>query len=237
MRNPGYSPIANTGMEEKIATPSRRKIWGIEGKTVWDFLQLLLLPLLITFSGYIFQYFQQYTAEKKYREESLQLYYQAMSTLILEEKIQDSNAQDQVRDIARANTLTVLRRLDGQRQGLLILFLKESELITLQLDGNGELLFDSEGDLLSEAGKISLSGANLEEAELSDMDLRYVSFWHANLVRSNLKGADLRWANLSRADLRYADLEGANVEGAYFTKTQFCRTVMEDGEIRNDDCR
>jgi uncharacterized protein YjbI with pentapeptide repeats len=237
-----------------MSNSSKKLSWGFKDKTGFDFVQLFLFPLLLAFAGYFFQYFQQQSADEQYREEALQSYYKDMRELMLEKKLRVSNSRDEVRSIARARTLSVLRQLDTQRKGLLTLFLKESNLITV--DKEGKLTANRNGKLLSQAGIISMSGANLESTDLKDMDLRYVSFWYTRLKKAQLKEADLRYANLSKANLEEAHLEGANLEGAHLDGanlegahldgadldnvsmhgTKFCKTIMPDRTIRSDSC-
>jgi Pentapeptide repeats (8 copies) len=239
-----------------MSNSSKKLSRGFKDKTGFDFVQLFLFPLLLAFAGYFFQYFQQQSADERYREEALQLYYKDMRELMLEKNLRVSNSRDEVRSIARARTLSVLRQLDTQRKGLLTLFLKESNLITSKEDDErnpirkhkeGKLTAaNPNGKLFSQAGIISMSGANLESTDLKDMDLRYVSFWYTKLKNAHLEEADLRHANLSKANLEGAHLDGANLEsanldGANLDKvsmrgTKFCKTTMPDGTINSDNC-
>lgn len=59
--------------------------------------------------------------------------------------------------------------------------------------------------------------ANLDGANLRDLDLRNTNLTGARLTDANLAGADLRGANLTAADLRDADLTAARLEGANLT--------------------
>ena len=72
-----------------------------------------------------------------------------------------------------------------------------------------------------------LRDANLSGADLSDADLRGADLRGANLRGANLSGADLRGANLSYADLRGADLRDANLSGA----------DLSDADLRGADLR
>jgi uncharacterized protein YjbI with pentapeptide repeats len=238
-----------------MSNSSRKRNWGFKGKTGFDLVQLFLFPLLLAFLGSLFPIIQQQIADERYREEALQSYYKDMRELIMDKKLKTSNPHDEVISIARARTLSVLRQLDKQRKGLLTLFLKESNLITLKIDdqgnlirvdGKGKLTTDQSGTLLSQTGIISMSGADLTSTDLKDMDLRYVSFWYTRLKNAQLEKTDLRYANLSQANLEGATLNGANLEsanldGAVLDKasmggTRFCNTIMQNGKVRNDNC-
>ena len=64
-----------------------------------------------------------------------------------------------------------------------------------------------------------LNGANLKEADLEgaylrDADLSDAYLWGADLVEANLRDADLNGADLSGANLQGVNLSGANLQGA-----------------------
>ena len=63
--------------------------------------------------------------------------------------------------------------------------------------------------------KCNLSGAKLQEADLS-----YANLGGADLQGATLKGANLEGAKLQEADLSYANLEGANVDDTIFCNTK-----------------
>jgi uncharacterized protein YjbI with pentapeptide repeats len=78
-----------------------------------------------------------------------------MTELLLNKHLRSSQPDAEVRNMARARTLTVLPQLDARRQGNLIDFLSESKLLGIIS--------------LSEA---DLSGANLRHANLSGANLK-----------------------------------------------------------------
>src|SRR6266699_3359775 len=187
------------------------------GKTLWDWLQLLFIPILLAIGGYWFNQIQKSRDESaaaqrdktereiaadNQREVALQAYLDKMSELILEKKLRDSAEEDEIRKIARVRTLTVLRRLDPIRKASVIQFLHESGLINkdkriINLRGA-----DLRGAILSRA---DLSGADLSGDDLNGADLSGTDLSGANLSRANLSGADL-----SETDLIGADLSGAD---------------------------
>src|SRR5204863_8798191 len=87
------------------------------------------------------------------RETALQIYIDKMSELLLSGNLRKSREDDEVRDIARTRTLTVLRGLDAERKGSVIQFLNEVSLIKM------------------EKPIVTLSGANLVWANLSEANL------------------------------------------------------------------
>ena len=125
------------------------------GKTLWDWMQLLLIPIVLASGGLLFNYVQstneqrqvqqraqadRESAEKRaqtdreiaqegFREAALQTYFDRMSELLLDKKLRESQNNAEVRNVARTRTLSVLSTLDGERKGTLLRFLQESGLI------------------------------------------------------------------------------------------------------------
>ncbi len=205
---------------------------GFAGKTLWDWLTLLALltvPAAVGLATIWFTERQSQTseavnkqqhqtdmqiAEDQQQEAALQAYFDKLSELLLEKRLRESEQNAEVRNIARARTLTVLRRLDAERNRSLLQFLSESGLIR---QGNGNDIIDLKAATLSEAklSGVDLSQADLSEVNLSGADLSKADLSKTNLNRANLSGALLNGTVLSGADLSGADLSGANLSGAF----------------------
>ena len=74
---------------------------------------------------------------------------------------------------------------------------------------------------------INLSGADLREA-----DLRNIQLLGADLRNANLSGADLRNANLSGADLKNANLSGADLTQAYLQGADLKKANLRNATLR-----
>ena len=224
------------------------------GKTLWDWLQLLgvlAIPVAVALGTAWFTTKQGQESDKENKdnqhEAALQAYIDKMSELLLANHLRGSTEDEEARKIARVRTLTVLRRLDAERKGSVLLFLQESGLIgkdkrIIHLTGadlNGAHLWsaDLSGADLSDArlSDAILDGAHLSLANLSGADLSEAYLNGANLWGVNLSGADLRGADLSRADLGGANLSEAKLNGAKVTPEQLDKakllkdTIMPDG--------
>ena len=191
--------------------PQKRSRWGFRGKTFWDWLQLLVIPVLLAglavgltawFNGQQGER-QRVLEEQRAQDEALQLYLNQMSELLLEEDLRDAEEDSEVRTLARARTLTVLGRLDASRKAEVMQFLEEANLI--QGEGERDPIIYLSGANLNETDLVyaNLIGAALNGAHLTDADLR-----RARLNDANLVGARLNDANLVGADLTDADLNG-----------------------------
>lgn len=199
-------------------------------KTLWDWLQLLVVPLALAGLAFLLNNSQserelqredqrasreRAAAVDAAREEAVRGYLTQMSGLMLDRELLRSQLLGRgsdVRAVARTVTLTTLRRLDSERKGVVIRFLAESHLI----------------DATDFNYKVDLMGANLRRADLrlaplrgtwlrgvdfQDADLRRAFLAEAHLVYADLRGADLRRADLRGADLEAADLRGADLRG------------------------
>src|SRR5919112_3399287 len=124
-----------------------RKPWTLRefgGKTLWDWLQLLIVPVVLSLITVVFAWQQDIrqdqieskraNAERKLavqraQDEALQAYLNQMSNLILEKDLRHAVAGDEMPTVARARTLTVLERLDPSRKTAGIQFLTEARLV------------------------------------------------------------------------------------------------------------
>lgn len=249
---------------------------GFSGKTVWDWLDLLGVPLTLAILGYILQQQERKRAEtleeqervraealsreqrardekvakeqreiaaNEAKEEILQVYFDRLSTLLVDKNIlaiaakvcppseKQGNEQleititpeekelfDSAVDIIRARTLSILRRFEGDtdRKTSIIRFLLEAEIISkVKLDLSKADLSDAD-----------LRGADLRRAKLFNANLTRVKFqrgwlceadlYRANLTEANLYKANLIKANFGEANLSSADLSNADLNEAYF---------------------
>ena len=230
----GYS-VSWTGFGDFI-TPTGN---FIRGKTVWDWLELLVIPLSLLIGGYILNTAER-NAERQRGEErsklerelaidrqcetALQSYIDKMSDLLLNEKLRTTKRKE-VRDVARTRTISVMRGLDTRRNNLVIQFLREAKLIT---DKNSIL---NDADM----GGMNLKSLNLYEVYLEKADLQYANLqeadlWSAILRDAILWGTDLQNTKLQGADLQSADLRDAKVVNEQLAQTKSLKgATMPDG--------
>jgi hypothetical protein len=107
------------------------------GIMLWDWLDLLVVPAVIAAGGLWFNRQQRERelaiAERRTQDEALQANLNQMSDMLIPTKEQPSlykaRPGDSLSSVARARTLTVLPRLDGERKGQVMQFLYEAGLI------------------------------------------------------------------------------------------------------------
>jgi hypothetical protein len=230
---PGWQPTA-----------SQRLVWAIRGaiilgvvvliaskvdKPLWDWLDLLIVPVVLAIGGYLFNSSQtratQAAAERRAQDEALQAYLDHMSDMLIPKKDQpslyengtDEGTDDNLSTVARARTLTVLARLDGDRKARVVLFLYEARLIYRD-------------------GRVWLGNADLRDAALDRVFMPMVMLAKADLSGADLSGAwlskaDLSYADLSYADLSYADLSEADLSGVYEQNVQGTPQLITNEEL------
>jgi uncharacterized protein YjbI with pentapeptide repeats len=219
-------------------------------KTLWDWLDLLIIPVVLALGGYLFTRSEnratRETAERRAQDEALQACLEQMGQMLLDvdRPLRRSTSGDNLRMLARARTLTVLPRLGGTRKGTVLQFLYESGLIYRNDRGAGDRGVDRcivdlrqadlsgvhlEGVTLSSAG---LSNANLRGSRLGgSYHLRLVPLTSINFYKATLEEADLSNTDLSGATLEQANLKGASLRGALLWGANLRRADMAGADL------
>ncbi|MGO9956656.1 MAG: pentapeptide repeat-containing protein [Solirubrobacteraceae bacterium] len=225
---------------------------GFRGKTLWDWVQLLLIPLGLVGLAFLLNKWQNDRAQRTSRDSSgqqmLSTYLTQMSGLILDRKLvlvlakspNDSKAfvaksrpSSDVLSIARALTRAAAQPLDPDRKGDIVRFLYDAHLLQFdsadQADPHDVSLVSA---LANQPGGGIHAGpdfgtANLEEASLEGADLFYADLQNADLRKADLFGANLQNADLQGADLQGADLRAASLLGASLKGTDLARAKCD----------
>jgi len=244
---------------------SGRWAWGgteFDGASLWDWLELLIVPVVLAFVGFLLNAAQRARDERAQRELVRQAqeyeYYrqreQAERAMELEQQREIENVLREyfnemyplIRDglasassdspsatVAQLNTQRVLARIGSPHKREVLHYLHTSRLI-------------QKDDAVIRLDGTDLSYALLNNSDLSNADLRDVNLSSSNLERADLSGADLSSSNLERADLsgvilRDADLSGANLEGVKGISSEelehqgvaLLSTTMPDGRVHD----
>src|SRR5258708_4478813 len=180
MSNPGGSPRPR----RQSAPPpprwlrSRPRSGGKStDKSTWDWRSSLadfLLTGIIAavVSGLLIAYFQHQSDQQRSQDEQratiLQTYIDSMRDLLLNHNLAGSAPENKVRQVARVQTLTTLRGLDADRNKIVLQFLQDTHLVSVQ-------------DPIINLRNADLSNADLSGANLSDMDLNSATLTGAHL--------------------------------------------------------
>src|SRR5260370_139566 len=81
-----------------------------QGKTLWDWMQLLIIPLVLAIGGFALSQVQKNTEQKitvdNQRETALQAYIDKLSELLIANKLHELAEAEQARKVVRVRTLT-----------------------------------------------------------------------------------------------------------------------------------
>jgi hypothetical protein len=187
-------------------------------RTLWDWLQLLIIPAVLAGVGLWFNRQQRgqelQTADRRAQDDALQAYLDQMSDMLIpnndQPSLSDKHPPDSLKTVARARTLTVLPRLDRERKARVVGFLYEAGLI--------------------------VKGRPIVDLAVADLSGAY-------LYGANLSGADLLGADLSGADLSYArgftdeelEQQAASLKGATMPNGQKYEDWLTDKEGSRED--
>ena len=263
-------PKKSSRMESQEQQKDSR--WGFRGMTVRNWLELLVVPLVLLGIGLLFQIQQngvekrrleaeQHIEEQRAQDEALQTYLEQMGQMLLDKDrpLRQSKEGDEVQLLARARTVTILRRLYSARNRDILQFLREARLVPsnkyeiqehiVRLDNSNLSKADLRGANLD---SFDLHGTNLSGADLRDARLPWSYLPYAKLNGANLRGAylrgdpdqsgddadlsdaDLSDAKLSEADLSYDNLSSANLQGANLTDAVLRGTNLSNAKVTGE---
>jgi uncharacterized protein YjbI with pentapeptide repeats len=240
---------------EKKVTLSQ-KLWRLTGfweKTLWDFMQLMIVPLVLAIAGFQLQEFakareqraaaviaqrERAAATDKAQQEILVKYLDQMIDSVKTDDLLSSPLNKKAFLTAQVRTVTALQSLNSDRQRAVIEFLRTANLYNPSYGKSASKTF---GVLhIARMENINLQNADLVGIDLEHSDLRSSNLVNANLLDANLENADLSKANLSGVDLRYAilkktSLRGANLQGAILRNADLKDADLKDANLQNAD--
>lgn len=227
------------------------------GKTLWDWMQLLLVPFMLAIGGFWLNRIQKNREERaieqrdktereiakdNQQETALQTYIDKMSELLLSRRLHESQSEyEEACKIARVRTLTILYQSNTRRANYVLTFLRESGLVASDDAHTGIITFSNtnlrsvdlhEDNLYKiDLHKIDFSGADLTEANLSGAILSEANFREAILIKANLCNAHLKEANLGGANLGGAKLKDANLRNTNLSGVDFYQTDLTGANL------
>lgn len=183
----------------------RPNSFGFSQKTLWDWISLLAVPLVVGFATFLISASQIRIQQDRALEEALQRYFLRIGELALDDRL-TSRAQ-MASALGRAETMAILRMVENERAGRVFAFLSEMDLLQPFAVEFEDL--DLKG---AEMKGLDLAGLDFEDSDLSGADLE-----RAKLVGVDFEGANLQDADLKEADLRRADFQQTKISGALLT--------------------
>jgi uncharacterized protein YjbI with pentapeptide repeats len=238
--------------EKHITTVAHRS-----GKTFWDLLQLLIVPLILgaALAGVAFKLNEslqassqrlqqdQFVANRQLqqnqfadaqrvaldqqRQTLLTTYLDRMSGL-MPALHASSRRDDPARITAQAQTLAVLLQLNPERKRIVVLFLYQANLINVKRDISEIFRPDPPSTILQ------LNSVDLSNVDLSGVDLHGISLGNVNLRGTVLSGTLLYESNLYHVNLSKANLKGANLNGSFLDSADLNGANLTNATIQGD---
>ena len=213
-------------------------IWkwtGFGDKTLWDFLQLLVVPVALIISGVAIQEFFKQRDQRRdddlARQEMLFGYLDDMAEA-MGNGLLEANPGSSLFVIAQTRTVTALSTLDSKRQSSVIQFLQAADLYNPAKPKRG-LLYQARMPK-ADLSQHDLRDADLYKIDISEGNLRQVKLSRSILLGANLEGANLSETVLDGTDFRYANLSGANLSGAHANiPTDFQHADLRGADLSN----
>ncbi|MHC5821849.1 MAG: pentapeptide repeat-containing protein [Nostoc sp.] len=279
--NDAIQELAREQKLRKVLRPIRRLWWwtglgrpiqcvwkwtGFQDKKGWDFLQLLIAPILIAGVGFGLQESvkqrdtqqqkaekerQESIAEDKAKEDTLNKYLDQMEDLLkaglLNINMRSKNPYKSYHSeqfiIAQIKTVVAIESLDRNRQQLVIQFIEASGFnnTSNKTDPKNPTEWGKTDRVLLYNAK--MRKANLAGSDLSGTALVRVYLTDANLgcdkngQCSNLSSSDLRGADLTNAILTGANLRDADLTNAFLTGANLRETDFRDADLSNTDIK
>jgi uncharacterized protein YjbI with pentapeptide repeats len=234
--------VGQKKLVRKAEPPSKRGIawprWtGFRGKTVWDLMDLLIVPLALVVIGLVFTMLQdarqqEFEAAREQRSQDAEAERARQA-----QKIEGRRAEAE-RDLAEqsAQDEALQAYLDQMNQLLLENDLRAS-------DEDSEVRTLARARTLTVLGRLDPSRKTalmqfLVEAELVQrVEGRkpIIELSGADLSGADLSGADLHGANLAEANLNHADLSSVWMDNASLFKANLSHAKLGAAELRHVD--
>jgi uncharacterized protein YjbI with pentapeptide repeats len=183
-------------------------------KTLFDWLDLLIIPLSLGLLGWLYKEAEKSQAERsekeKSRNESLNSFFNVITDLQQKNDL-SGNPSNQAKAMAKTRINMTLSQLDGARKGQVLQFLYESDLIDV-------------------SPKLKLLGANFNEAILDQIVLG-----GSEIRGAFFKNTSIKDANLNGIIFNSCNLENANLSGSLVVNSNFAYTNLRNSKMKNMD--
>jgi len=181
-------------------------------KTLWDWMQLLLMPLVLAIIAFLFTRAQRDRDTKlsslQRGADALHNYLDYMTRLLVEQDLTDDSLIERASRVAKARTTSLLDQLTGTQKGHLLRFIADSGLL------------DREGPFLS-----------LERANFQATELEPGLYRNCRLHGVNLDRAVLEHCSFDESDLASSTIMDARLEGADFYKSNMDYVLLTRSDL------
>lgn len=214
---------------------------GVADKKVWDWLELLFVPVALAIGGFLFSRSQKNrdvkVEERRAQNDALQSYLDQMTQLLIaaeQNVLHKVETDSAVNDFLQARAQALIERFDAEHTVSLLRFMYYSGMLAKA---------DAKGQTHSSVIRLNLAGTDLSRIVLREASLKEANFEKANLDGANLQGSLLERANLRTASLEdarlaevrfnHAILEQANFKSARLQKARFHKANLKNTSFVN----
>jgi uncharacterized protein YjbI with pentapeptide repeats len=214
---------------------------GPRFKTLWDWLDLLIIPIAVGVCAWIFKEAEKDKSNKseieRNQNETLDSFIKIMTELIINNNLANAKSTLETRIIARTRINLAFSNLSGSRKGQILQFLFESRLIdqTPQINLNGANLKNAilDGIVLSNAEirGVYFNNATITESNLNGANFISSDFTNANLSKSLMQNTNLSYTNLTNGKMNNMNLTSVNFEGANLTNANLNGSIIRQEQL------
>lgn len=235
--------IRNSGFVEYTDQHNQRRV-----RTLWDWVKLLIIPLVLTGGGFLYTAHQNYMDTQSRQDQQdftiMKEYLDDMSKFIDEHKQlgaeQQSPAESTQTQLlfatVAARTTAVINNLQSpEKKKEVIQFLVTTTLI--QSPPNQVPAPSNKVSVLSTMPLLILRGVDLDRVDLNGMNLGSIYLNYSNLDNINLKGALLTDAIISASDLEDADLEDAQMRGSVLINSKLLSAHLDHAQMQDSNLK
>lgn len=193
---------------------------GFQNKQLWNWLELLIIPVFLAFGGLAIQNQakeqQQYSDKQQAQQESLKKYFQDIQKLVYAQKSDNTIKEHSIektrfieklsyeeKKLLESFTQLVFSEIDANQKRQVVKFLYELELISC---------YQEQDNIENCNNTISLEKVDLTGANLTDLSLINVSFQGANLREADFTNTNLELANFKDSILNDAKFDLAKLK-------------------------
>ncbi|ESA34173.1 low-complexity protein [Leptolyngbya sp. Heron Island J] len=229
------------------------------GKTLWDWLGLILVPLTLVILGYWLQQrdkkraeiaakAQQKISADETREEVLQTYIDRLSSLLVDKnlialavKVHSQNRESQLFSLSTSPPTTEQQELLNASVDIIrartLSVLRRLKNDTERKSSVIRFLIDTEAISKAKLNlqSFNLSGINLKGVVLKNTNLRFVDLSNANLTGTTLDSAIFSKAILSNASLHQSSLTNAYLDLAKLNGTLLRGAILPKADLLHAD--
>jgi hypothetical protein len=229
---------------------------GFQKKSFWDWLQLLIVPLMLAFGTLYLNYASEtrdkQIAEDGKQQELLKDYFSKMQTLIVE-TTKSKDSQPKIVETKKSVETTKSKDSQPNPDGAPLLpeFIPIAEALTFavldQLDGKRKgkvITYLADSKLITANIKdkdpkpvIDLKNANLKEIEIDNLDMNGQLIDKDTIQGVIIRGADMTNAKLEKVYLTYSDLTGSDLSNATLTTVDLTGAKMESVKLIKTDIK